>query len=207
MKILVTGGCGFIGSHLVNKLIGLGQNVIVLDNLSTGKKEYLNPKAEFMHGDIRKIDDVKAVIKDCNTVFHLAASTDVRADSDEIFAINSEGSQNVFSLAEKIGAKIIFTSSAAVYGETELAKEESDCKPISLYGESKLKAEHACPKDSFILRIFNAYGSRGNSVINKFCNKISKKEPITVYGSGLQTRDYVYVSDVIEALLLGFHEN
>lgn len=202
MKILVTGGCGFIGSHLVDKLVALGKEVVILDNISSGKKEYLNPAARLVTGDIRDISDITKAMKGCEAVFHLAALTDVRSDSDQDYQVNFIGSKNVFSVAEALKSKIIFTSSAAVYGN-EPAKEEGRCSPLSQYGKSKLKAERNCPEGSFILRIFNAYGPRGRSVINNFCRKIPKYEDITVFGNGLQTRDYIYVSDIVDALLLG----
>ena len=202
MKILVTGGCGFIGSHLVDKLIELDHDVVVLDNLSSGKKKNMNPKATFVYGDIRDIEDVNRAMRNCNIVFHLAAITDARSDADDIYKVNYLGSSNVFRIAEKKKAKVIFTSSAAVYGNA-IEKEDSYCEPISQYGKSKLKAEKLCPNDAFIIRLFNAYGPRGNSVINKFCKKMPKYDDITVFGNGLQTRDYIYISDVINALLLG----
>jgi UDP-glucose 4-epimerase len=203
MKILVTGGCGFIGSQLVDKLIVLNHEVIVLDNLSSGKKERLNPAAKLVVGDVRDPDDVKKSIRGCETVFHLAALTDIRSESEEAdYQVNFLGAKNVFSVAEAIKSKVIFASSAAVYGNSP-AKEDSRCSPISQYGRSKLKAENACPEGSLILRIFNAYGPRGKSVINTFCSKIPKYEDITLFGTGLQTRDYIYVSDVVNAMIMG----
>ncbi|MCX6818966.1 MAG: NAD-dependent epimerase/dehydratase family protein [Candidatus Aenigmarchaeota archaeon] len=207
MKILVTGGCGFIGSHLVDKLITLNHEVVVLDNLSSGKKEYLNPAAKLVVGDVRDLDDVKKSIRGCETVFHLAALTDVRSEAEETdYQVNFIGSKSVFSVAEAINAKIIFASSSAVYGNSP-AKEDSKCSPISQYGRSKLKAEKACPEDSLILRLFNAYGPKGKSVINIFCKKIPKYEDITVFGTGLQTRDYIYVADVVNAMIMGLKKS
>lgn len=206
MKILVTGGAGFIGSSLVHALAA-EHEVVVLDNLSTGKKENISKKAKFIDGDIREMADVEKAISGCRVVFHLAAATDVRnTDDDSMYKINYLGSKNVFEAAKAIKAKIIFASSAAVYGDAELPNREmQECKPISMYGKTKLKAEKLI-ENEFVLRLFNVYGPRGNSVVNKFCNNIPKSIDITVYGNGFQTRDYIYVSDVVKALMLGLEK-
>lgn len=204
MNVLVTGGAGFIGSHLVSRLIALGHDVTVLDNLSTGSKENVHPEAAFIQGDILEPITVHRAIKDCGAVFHLAAIADIGADPDKDYQTNFLGAQVVFERALKQQAKVIFTSSAAVYGDAPLPQNEGmECKPVSQYGRSKLKAERAAPPRSFIVRIFNCYGPRGRGVVNAFCRKIPEYEDITVYGHGLQTRDFVYVSDVVDALLLG----
>ncbi len=204
MRILVTGGAGFIGSHLVNRLIASGNEVVVLDNLSTGKKEYMHPEAKFVRGDITEPITVNEAMKNCSAVFHLAASADVNGDPDMDYKVNYLGAKTVFERAEKNNAKVVFTSSAAVYGDARVPHSESaECKPVSQYGRSKLKAEKALPKDAFAVRIFNCYGLRGRGAVNTFCRKIPQYEDITVYGNGLQTRDYVYVSDIVDALMLG----
>ena len=208
MKILVTGGVGFIGSCLVNQLVK-GNDVVVLDNLSTGKKENLNPKAAFIKGDVREERDVKKAIDGCGVVFHLAAQTDVRKsleNPDLDYQVNAVGSQNVFSAARETNAKIIFTSSAAVYGDAKPpVKEDDACKPISEYGKNKLHAERLLKnyEKAFIVRIFNCYGPRGNSVINTFCSQLKAGKDLAVFGNGLQTRDFIYIDDVVSALLLG----
>ncbi len=209
MRILVTGGAGFIGSHLVDRLIEMGNEVVVLDNLTKGKRENVNKKAKFMLGDIRDPTTVNTAMEGCGAVFHLAAVTEARsADDDLTYQVNFLGSENVFKIAQNNKAKIIFASSAAVYGESRCSEGEA-CSPLSQYGKSKLKAEKALQKlgDSFIGRLFNVYGPRGNSVINKFCAKIPEYQDITVFGPGLQTRDYVHVNDVVNALLLGLDKN
>jgi len=204
MKILVTGGCGFIGTHLVNALIDKDHEVNVLDNLVSGRRERLNKKAEFIPGDIRNPDDVKKAMENCKAVFHLAALTDLRTATDEMVReVNFFGSKNVFSAAQDIGAKIVFPSSAAVYGNLA-AKEERECKPLSYYGKNKLETEKLCPENSFIARLFNVYGLFGKSFVNTLCEKIPLEEEITVYGDGSKTRDYIYIEDVVDALLLGF---
>lgn len=210
MKILVTGGCGFIGTHLVNKLAETGHDVVVLDSLSAGKRERINEKAALVQGDIRDADDVRKAMKDCSAVFHLAAIADLRnASEDLMYATNFLGAKNVFEVARAKNAKIIFTSSAAVYGNTPIPnKESAPCDPVSQYGKSKLRAEKYLMKEFpagsyFIARLFNVYGPHGASSVNKFCRKITNYEDVLVFGNGLQTRDYVYVTDVIDALLLG----
>lgn len=209
MRILVTGGAGFIGSHLLDRLVNEGNEVVVLDNLSTGKREWVNRKARFIAGDIRDPTTVATAMQGCNVVFHLAALTDSRSADDAIYQVNYLGSENVFKLAAAKECKIIFTSSAAVYGEKFPCSESAKCAPISQYGKSKVKAEAMLQKldNAFIARLFNCYGSRSKSVVNKFCEKIPDYKDITVYGSGIQTRDFVHVNDVVNALLLGLENS
>ncbi len=207
MRILVTGGAGFIGSHLCERLINDGHEVVVLDNLSSGKKEWASQKSKFVNGDIRDPTTVATAMQGCGAVFHLAALTDARSsDDDAMYQVNYLGSENVFKLAAAKKCRIIFTSSAAVYGEAFPCTESARCEPISQYGKSKLKAEALLQRldaNAFIARLFNCYGPRSKSVINKFCEKIPHYKEIVINGSGLQTRDYVHVSDVVSALMLG----
>lgn len=202
MRILVTGGAGFIGSNLVNSLVE-NNEVVVLDNLSNSKNN-VNKKAAFIKGDITDMDDVIKAVKGCDVVFHLAASIDVRnSDEKKDYEVNFLGSKNVFEAANDIKAKIIFTSSAAVYGNAHCpVTEETECNPISQYGRSKLRAEKLL-KDAFVLRLFNVYGYNSHGVIEKFCKSITNYETVIVNGRGNQTRDFVYVSDVVNALILG----
>lgn len=201
--MLVTGGAGFIGSHLVRKLLSLGNEVRVLDDLSSGRIENVKG-AEFIRGDVRSESDCRKAAKGCECIFHLAALTDLRESGDKIFQVNFIGSKNVFAAAEKEGAKVIFTSSAAVYGNGPTL-ESSPVAPITDYGKSKAKAEKIL-KSGFVARLFNVYGPGGKSVINKFSKGICSEEQITLYGNGLQTRDYVHVNDVVNALLLGMEK-
>src|SRR3989344_522363 len=176
MKILVTGGTGFIGTHLVDKLIELGHNVIVLSN-KEGKK--VNKKAKYTKGDITRKEDVEKAMIGCNVVFHLASLIDARSsDQKKIQRVNILGSKNVFSAANKNKCKIIFTSSAAVYGDVYSSKEDTRCKPLSDYGRTKLEAEKLLGKDAFILRLFNVYGPGGRGAVNLFCENIMKNKPI-----------------------------
>ncbi len=208
MKCLVTGGAGFIGSHLTAALLQQGHEVVVLDNFSTGKKENLPKGVKIIEGDIKDDNDVSRAISGCKVVFHLAAIIEARStDEDAVFNNNFLGSRVVFDAAKQAGVKIIFASSTAVYGETKNSSEESECHPISLYGKSKLKAEKICPEESFIVRLFNVYGPGGHSVVNKFVKLIPSYKEVTVYGHGNQTRDYIYVDDVVNALLLGIENS
>lgn len=208
MKILVTGGAGFIGSHLAAKLIEQGHDIKILDNFSTSKKENANKKAKVLKGDVRDAADVKAAMRDCECVFHLAAISDARScDDDTMYQVNFVGSKNVFEAAKKAGAKVIFTSSAAVYGEAKNAREEDKCNPISQYGKSKIRAEKICQPDAFIARMFNVYGPGGKSIVNKLCKLVPKYEDMPVFGTGMQTRDFVYVDDVVSALMLGMENS
>ena len=207
LSILVTGGTGFIGRHLVNRLLQNGHDVIVYDNFSTSKKEPMGT-AKIVEGDVRDRDDVLRAAKGCDYIFHLAAVTETRStDDDAVYSVNFIGSKNVFEVAKEIGAKIIFTSSAAVYGEAKIAKEDDPCNPLNQYGKSKLRAEKICPDGSFVVRLFNVYGPDGHGVVNKFCKLIPKYEDVTVFGHGTQTRDFIYVDDVVSALLLGMENN
>ena len=201
MRILVTGGAGFIGRHLTERLLAAGHEVSVYDDFSHSKKDMDGVKT--IEGDVRDAEDVKRAMRDMQAVFHLAAISDARAEDDAVYSVNFIGSKNVFEAAKEAGAKIIFTSSAAVYGETKTTKEDAACNPLNQYGKSKLRAEKICPDDAFIARLFNVYGPNGNSVINKFCRLMPKYEPVTVYGHGTQTRDYIYVDDVVSALVMG----
>lgn len=202
MNVLVTGGAGFIGRHLVSKLLSQGHKVNIYDNFSSSEK--FSTDAKIIEGDIRDSGDVARAMKGVEAVFHLAAISDMRADEDLIYNTNFIGSKNVFEAAKEAGAKIVFTSSSAVYGETKLAKETDECHPANQYGKSKLRAEKICP-EGFITRLFNVYGPNGRGVVNKFCKLIPKYEDVNVFGHGTQTRDFIYVDDVVAALVMGLN--
>lgn len=209
MKILVTGGNGFVGGHLVKKLTADGHEVVVLDNFSSSQQQATNDikDVQVIKGDIRDKSDVTRALKGCEAVFHLAALVNLReADDESDYDTNFLGAKNVFELAKKQDAKVIFTSSAAVYGNATLCKEDMECRPISQYGRSKLKAENFLRKempDAFITRAFNIYGPGGKGAINIFCRNVPDYKPVKIFGNGMQTRDYVYVQDVVDALLFG----
>ena len=223
MKILVTGGCGFIGSHLADKLIEQGHRVVVVDNLSAGKKENLNPKAKFYQIDIQD-PEIPQIFQKENpeVVFHFAAQIDVRKSVEnpiEGAKINILGSLNLIQGFVQISRrkKFIFASSGgAIYGDTDIipTPETHLESPESPYGITKLTVEkylYFCKKayglNYLSLRLANVYGPRQNSkgeagVVAIFADKmLSGNQPI-INGSGCQTRDFVYVKDVVEAALL-----
>ncbi len=223
-NILVTGGAGFIGSHIVEEAVNRGYNTLVLDDLSTGKKENLEhlPQDSYrlIQGDIRDNNLINQVFKDnaINCVFHEAAIASVQksiTDPENTYSINVEGTRNVFEAAVDHGVeRVVFASSAAVYGDDPKIPKVEDMspKPISPYGEHKLENEKMAAKLSLkgstkfvALRYFNVYGLRQDpaseysGVISIFINRILSGQKITIYGDGKQTRDFVYVKDVVAA--------
>jgi UDP-glucose 4-epimerase len=221
MKILVTGGAGFIGSNLVDKLIDEGHKVFVIDNLLSGKKENINRKAIFYKADICHLDKISPLFKGVDYVFHLAANPKVVFSVEnpiESNQINVDGTLNVLYANYKNKVKrLIFASSAAVYGNIKKLplKENMTPKPISPYGLHKLIGEYYCKLfsnlynlETVCLRYFNVYGPRMDPngpyalVIGKFLKLRKENRPLTIYGDGKQTRDFVYVDDVIKANIL-----
>ena len=223
-KVLVTGGAGFIGSHLVPQLLELDHSVTVLDNLSTGKMENLrgvidHPKFVFKRGDIRDKNVPTQVFEGVNSIIHLAALIDISAsvaDPIQNHEVNVDGSFNMLQAAIKHKAeKFIFASSTAVYGDANSLplQENIALKPISPYAASKVAGEAYCSAfascfglETTALRFFNIYGPRsGNSpysgVITKFLQKISRDEALTINGDGEQTRDFIHVNDVVKAVI------
>jgi UDP-glucose 4-epimerase len=222
MKILVTGGAGFIGSHLVDRLIKENHRVVIVDNLSTGKKEFINSKAKFYKLDI-KSPKIKAVFQKekPNFVFHLAAQKSVLFSLRNPIIdaqINIVGSLNIIENSISTGVKkFIFTSTGgAIYGQTKLipSLETTPETPNSPYGLAKLTIDYylnnyfsKVKKLNFVsLRLANVYGPRQDplgeaGVIAVFVSNLLKNQPCYIYGSGKQTRDFVYVDDVISACL------
>jgi len=217
-KILVSGGAGFIGSHLTDKLIEKGHNVVVIDNLSTGKKENLNPQADFYNLDICDFDKIKPLFKDINYVFHLAAIPRVPISVEDPVGtskVNILGTINVFKAGIDAKVKrIVFASSSSVYGDqTRLPLQEDMIpNPISPYALQKLVGEQFAKlftnlyKTPIIcLRYFNVYGPRidfdsdYSLVIGKFLKQKAEGKPLTIYGDGEQTRGFCYVDDIAEA--------
>lgn len=218
MKILVTGGAGFIGSHIVDRYVELGHNVIIVDNLSTGNKEFINPKARFYKLDITspRLKDVFIKEKP-DIVNHHAAQIDIRKSVEEpVFdaKVNILGSLNVIKNCLDFGVKkIIFASSGgAVYGEPEYlpVPETHKTQPISPYGIAKLAIEnYLCVMglDYTILRYANVYGPRQNplgeaGVCAIFWGRMKRNQPCILYGFGEPIRDYVYVGDIVDANVL-----
>ena len=221
VKIIVTGGAGFVGSHIVDQLVSNGYEVHVVDNLSAGKKENINPKAIFHNVDIRDKEKLISVFKNTQYVFHEAAFPQVQYSIEnpvETNEINVIGTLNVLE-ASRINKvkRVIFASSSAIYGSQEKLPitEDMQVNPLSPYGAQKYISEVYMKLYSQIygletvsLRYFNAYGPRQSasgayaSVIPKFIEFRKKNEPLTITGDGEQTRDFVNVKDVVSANIL-----
>ena len=220
MKILVTGGAGFIGSHIAEYLVQRGDDVTVLDNLNTGKKDNLakiNDKINFVNGDIRDYKLLEKLVNDTSSVFHEAALASVQQSfnmKDEYFDVNVNGTENILKLGKEYGFKIVYASSSSVYGNPKKIpiKEGDDRKPINPYAQTKLEGEYLAKKYSEIgvsvigLRYFNVFGSRQSieyaGVIKLFLEKIKQKMPPKINGDGLQTRDFVHIDDIVKANIL-----
>ena len=222
MRITVTGGAGFIGSHLVDRLIEDGHTVQVIDNLYTGNKEFVHSKAQFVELDIRD-QNLYSVLEEFRPdyIFHEAAQTEVSTSmSDPMLDcdINLMGLINLLNAAVKLDVKkFLMPSSAAVYGnlDTLPLNEEMLGNPSSFYGLTKLTTEHylriyheAFGLPYICYRYSNVFGPRqGNGgeggVISIFAKAIVQGSPIIIYGDGKQTRDFIYVDDVVEANILG----
>ncbi|MBI5463379.1 MAG: NAD-dependent epimerase/dehydratase family protein [Ignavibacteriales bacterium] len=227
MNILVTGGAGFIGSHVVDAYIQAGHNVVVIDDLSSGSRENLHPKATFYPLDIRD-GKVEEIFRDkrIDVLNHLAAQMDVRRSVDDPSfdaSVNVLGGVNLFECARKHSVKkIIFSSTGgALYGEQDEfpADEDHPTRPLSPYGITKLTTEKylfyygaVYNIDYVVLRYANVYGPRQNphgeaGVVAIFCSKLLRGEQPIINGEGKQTRDYVFVGDAVRAnlLALGVH--
>ena len=221
MNCLVTGGAGFIGSHLVDKLIDEGHKVLVLDDLSTGKKENINKKADFREWDISKNwDDIGITIENIDVIFHLAAKARVQPSIEspiEYHNANVNGTLNMLVAARDAGVKrFVFSSSSSVYGDIEEqdlpTTENAHLNPISPYALHKSIGEQYCKlfselydMETISLRYFNVYGDRMSLegayklVIPIFTEQRLNGEPMTINGDGKQKRDFTYVGDVVDA--------
>ncbi|MGI0102780.1 MAG: NAD-dependent epimerase/dehydratase family protein [Nitrosotalea sp.] len=217
MKLIVTGGAGFIGSHLAEYLASNHYDVTVIDNAFTGNLENLKPvhdKIEFVNLNILDYEGLKKLLKNADCVFHQAALTSVQdsfTKQQQYVDVNVKGTENIFRMAQDYGFKVIFASSAAVYGNPKQIpiKEDFERRPLNPYGQTKLKSELLAEKYSKLgtkiigLRYFNVYGMRQNpayaGVITKFLTSIKNQHPLVIHGDGLQTRDFVYVGDVVYA--------
>jgi len=225
LKVLVTGGAGFIGSHLVGGLIKEECEVSVLDDFSTGKLENIEhglsqPKLRLVEGDVREPQKVKKAIGDSEAVFHLAAITSVPysvAHPDVTRDVNVKGTLNLLEASLNSGVEhFVFISSCAVYGEAEHLpiSEEEPTRPLSPYAESKLEAERKCREfyakhglRTTILRPFNVYGpgmrnDQYGGVIAKFIERLQSGKPPIIYGDGTQTRDFIHVQDIVTAMMM-----
>ena len=225
MKILVTGGAGFIGSHIAEYLVQRGDDVTILDNFNTGKKDNLakiNDKINFVNGDIRDYKLLEELVNDTSGVFHEAALASVQQSfsmKDEYFDVNVNGTENILKLGKEYGFKIVYASSSSVYGNPKRIpiKESDDRKPINPYAQTKLEIEYLSKKYSEMgvsvigLRYFNVFGHRQSmeyaGVIKLFLEKIKQEIPPKINGDGLQTRDFVHIDDVVQANILAMDGN
>ena len=221
MRILVTGGAGFIGSHTVDALVAAGTHeVSVVDNLSAGKREQLNPGARFHQADIRDAVEAARIIAlvQPEVMVHFAAQMDVRRSvADPAFdaQVNLVGFLNLMEAARQHGLRrVVFSSTGgAIYGEQDTfpADESHPCRPVSPYGVAKFstesylffyKAQYGI--EYAAMRYANVYGPRQDphgeaGVVAIFCGRLLEDKPVTIFGDGKQTRDYVYVGDVVRA--------
>jgi len=224
-RALVTGGAGFIGSHIVDRLVREGCEVVVIDDLSSGnvgnlKGVWDSRKLEFVRGDICDEDSVSGVLSDVDVVFHTAAIVSVQRSISEpefVNKVNVQGTSNLLRCAAMAGVgRFVFASSAAVYGRAEVLPipEGAPLRPTSPYGESKRTAEELCLQArgdgvfaTMVLRYFNVYGPRSSSgeysgVIRKFAESLYVDKPLVIFGDGKQVRDFVNVEDVVSANIL-----
>ncbi len=221
-SVLVTGGGGFIGSNVVRALLERGDTVRVLDNFATGNRANLvGLDVEVVEGELRSYERVHAATRGAEVVFHLGALPSVpRSVQDPLTtnAVNVEGTLNVLLAARDSGARrVVFASSSSVYGNSgELPRVESaQPDPISPYGVAKLAAERYCvsfsrvyPLETMALRFFNVFGgnqdptSQYAAVVPRFITEAAAGRPLPIYGDGMQSRDFTYVANVVEANLL-----
>ena len=222
MKLIVTGGAGFIGSHLTKYLIKKGHNVSVIDSLRRGSFENLKEmedKIDFQKIDILDYDAMKSVVKNTDGIFHQAALGSVPQsfkEPEEYRRVNAVGTENVLKLAKEFGFKVVYASSSSVYGNQNKfpIKEDAAKKPLNPYGQSKLEAEQFAEKYSKLsvkvigLRYFNVFGIGQNpnyaGVIPKFIEQLIHHKPPIIYGDGNQLRNFTFVDDVVKANVLAF---
>lgn len=226
---LITGGAGFIGSHLAEELVKRGVNVRILDNFSTGKRENISKivdKVELIEGDIRDSEIVSKAVRGVDIVFHLAAVVGVKRYVEnplEVIEVNTQGTHNILREAYRQKVKrVVFASTSEVYGKnSNVPLREDDNRVLGptfidrwCYSTSKALDEHLCYAyyrlkglDVVILRYFNIYGPRANTsayggVVSRFVTQVLRDEPPTVFGSGRQTRTFTYVTDAVEGTIL-----
>jgi len=225
MRFVVTGGAGFVGSHLVQLLLENNHDVIVIDNLHTGKQENLESvidKIDFQKIDIRNYGSMKNILKNIDGVFHQAALTVVQdsfANPEEYYEVNVQGTENIFKLSIENKFKVVYASSSSVYGHKQKMpiEENMETKPISPYGQTKLECEHLFDKYSKLggsiigLRYFNIFG-KGQTleyagVITKFIERLKEEKAPIIFGKGSQIRDFISVHDVAKANMMAMNCN
>jgi UDP-glucose 4-epimerase len=222
-RILVTGGAGFIGSHIVDLLIERGHQVTIFDNLSTGKQAYIHPQAHFVQGDVRNPTDVAAVFADgFDAVLHIAGQASIRLsfqDPSHDLNVNTLGTIHILQqcMAHRV-SRLLFASSMTIYGNTDIipTPENAPANPVSYYALTKYAAErylHIAAERSDLdfafhvtsFRMFNVYGERQSltnayqGVFAIFVGNVLRGEPITIHSDGEQARDFVHISDVARA--------
>ncbi|PIR38688.1 MAG: epimerase [Alphaproteobacteria bacterium CG11_big_fil_rev_8_21_14_0_20_39_49] len=224
-RYLVTGGCGFIGSHLVDALINKGYEVVILDNLSTGKIENANPKALLLIGDVTDYNTVNKSLANIDGCFHLAAVASVEKSIKEwskTHTVNVTATVNIFQAISERGYKmpVVYTSSAAIYGDCKAVPiaETERASPITAYGVDKFSCDlhgrvawsvHKVPNIG--LRPFNVYGARQDpnspysGVISIFTDHILNGKIINIFGNGEQIRDFVYIADAVKGFMTAMH--
>lgn len=223
-KVLVTGGCGFIGSHLAHKLVERGAQVTILDNLATGSVEniaHIKSHVNFIEKSIVHQKVCNDAVAGNEVIFHLAAFISVPGsiqDPQRCHATNVDGTFNLLQAARIHSAqRFVFSSTSSVYGprEDQCVETDTNLNPVSPYGATKLMGELYCKQFTLLynvpcamLRYFNVYGPRQNphsqyaAVVAKFQYHMERNEPITIYGDGSQTRDFVHVDEVVHANLI-----
>lgn len=225
-KCLVTGGAGFVGSNLVDELIKRGDEVIVLDNLSTGKRENINPKAKFYEVDLRNMDEIKHLFDGVDYVFHEAALARVQPSIEDPITYNDHNVNSVLNVlvaAKDAGVKkVVYAASSSAYGDHEEMPltEDMPAIPISPYGLQKYIGEEYCRLFSYVyklptvcLRYFNVFGPNMvmegayASVVAIFGSLRKNNQPLTIVGDGKQLRTYTFVKDIVQANLLAAESN
>ena len=223
MNYVITGGAGFIGSHLARSLLKMGHSVKIIDNLSTGTKSNLDgilDRVSFYDMDVLDYQSLDNVIRGVDGIFHLAALTSVPESylrQGEYHGVNVMGTENIFRIAKKFHIKTVFASSSSVYGDTKnIPTPESEKRvPINPYGMTKLEAENLTMQysghcDIVGLRYYNVYGQdmiTGAGVITQFYQNIQRKKPPVIDGDGGQLRDFVHIDDVVRATILAMEKN
>lgn len=222
-KILVTGGAGFIGGYVVDELVQRGYSVVILDNLSSGSLKYVNPQADFIHGDVRNREDVrKAFLKGIDAVIHIAGQASIKLsfmDPYNDLETNTLGTVNIIQACIEHGVeRLLYASSMTIYGTPKVVPtaEDSPIAPVSYYAVTKYAGEryvHIAPNHPGLkkplnvtsLRMFNVYGARQSlsnpyqGVLAIFIGRVLRNEPIIIHSDGEQSRDFVYVTDVARA--------
>ena len=219
MKFAVTGGAGFVGNNIVKLLVSKGHDIVVIDNLHTGKKENLQEiieEIEFHNVDIRDFSKLESILENVDGIFHEAALTIVQESFDkekEYFDVNVNGTENIFKIAKKFKKKVVYASSSSIYGDTEKIpiEENFQRKPINPYGQTKLEDEFLAEKYTneglkvLGLRYFNIFGKGQTGsyagVITQFIRKLKENKSPIIFGDGLQIRDFIHVSDIAKANL------